>query len=61
MKRAATSKEAREIAHKVERDMQAAAGVAVRMTSLGVRLVVTPKVELAKKLLREFVRALDEE
>jgi hypothetical protein len=61
MKRAATSKQAREIAHKVERDMQAAAGVAVRVTALGVRLVVTPKVELAKKLLREFVRALDEE
>jgi len=58
MKRAETPEQAREIAAKIERDMHAAAGVALRVTKLAVRLTITPKIELAKKFIRAI---LDEE
>ena len=58
VKRAATPEKAREIADKVERDLNAAAGVAVRIAKFGVRVAVTPKTELARKFIRAI---LDEE
>ena len=52
VKRAATPDQAREIAEKVERDMQVAAGAALRLAKLGVRVIVTPKVELVRKFIK---------
>ncbi len=62
VKRAATTAEAQAIVDKVERDMQAAAGVALRAAKVAVHLTVTPKEELTRKarlvgnaLLRAFL------
>ena len=55
VKRAATSQQAREIAAKVERDLDAAAGVAVRVAKFGLRLAVTPKAELARKFIKSIL------
>lgn len=58
MPRAKDPAQARALREKVERDLEFAAGAAVRVSKLFVRLAVEPKVELARK----FVRAiLDDE
>lgn len=51
VRRASTPAQAREIAAKVDQDMEAAAGFAVRLARLGVRLAVTPKRELVRKFI----------
>jgi len=58
VKRAATSQEAREIAQKVERDMNVAVSAALRIAKFGVRVAVTPKIDLARKFIKAI---LDEE
>lgn len=52
MERAKTSAEAKAVREKAEKDLEAAAGAAVRLTRLFLKLTVEPKIELAKKVIR---------